>query len=198
MDYIKYGGYEGCERAVVLMGEYLESKDIREEVQIVKISCSQELTHSSILGSLLGLGLERKKIGDIIIDENTAYVVLKKTITNFIIHNLEKVGRNRVKLEVFEEEIPIKEDSTMDKKVTVSSMRIDVLLSSVLHISRGKANTLLQKEYVKVNHELIKSKNKILSKGDMISVRKHGRFYITEVLGKTRKDKFILLIKKIV
>lgn len=198
MDYIKYGGYEGCERVVVLMGEYLESKDIREEVQIVKISCSQELTHSSILGSLLGLGLERKKIGDIIIDENTAYVVLKKTITNFIIQNLEKVGRNRVKLEVFEEEIPIKEDSTMDKKVTVSSMRIDVLLSSVLHISRGKANTLLQKEYVKVNHELIKSKNKILSKGDMISVRKHGRFYITEVLGKSRKDKFILLIKKIV
>lgn len=146
----------------------------------------------------MGLGLERKKIGDIIIDENTAYVVLKKTITNFIIQNLEKVGRNRVKLEVFVEEIPIKEDSTMDKKVTVSSMRIDVLLSSVLHISRGKANTLLQKEYVKVNHELIKSKNKILSKGDMISVRKHGRFYITEVLGKSRKDKFILLIKKIV
>lgn len=198
VNYSLYGGFEGCERAVLLIGKFLDIEKIREDVGIIKISSSQEMTHPSILGSLLGLGIERKKVGDVVIDQKDAYIVVKKSIANFILVNLEKVGKYRVEATLFEEEIPIMKDNTREKTVTVSSMRIDVILSSILHLSRGKANTLLQKEYVKVNYEIVKSKNKLLNEGDMISVRKEGRFYIKEILGKSKKDKYILKIEKLI
>lgn len=198
MNYILYGGFEGSERAVLLIGEFLNREKIREDLAVIKITSSQEMTHPSILGSLLGLGVDRKKVGDIVIDQKDVYIVVKKSIANFILVNLEKVGKYRVEPALFEEEIPIMADDTRKKIVTASSMRIDVLLSSILHISRGKANILLQKEYVKVNYEIVKSKNKVLEEGDMISVRKEGRFYITEILGKSKKDKYILKIEKLI
>lgn len=198
VNYSLYGGFEGCERAVLLIGKFLDIEKIREDVGIIKISSSQEMTHPSILGSLLGLGIERKKVGDVVIDQKDAYIVVKKSIANFILVNLEKVGKYRVEATLFEEEIPIMKYNTREKTVTVSSMRIDVILSSILHLSRGKANTLLQKEYVKVNYEIVKSKNKLLNEGDMISVRKEGRFYIKEILGKSKKDKYILKIEKLI
>ncbi len=198
VNYSLYGGFEGCERAVLLIGKFLDIEKIREDVGIIKISSSQEMTHPSILGSLLRLGIERKKVGDVVIDQKDAYIVVKKSIANFILVNLEKVGKYRVEATLFEEEIPIMKDNTREKTVTVSSMRIDVILSSILHLSRGKANTLLQKEYVKVNYEIVKSKNKLLNEGDMISVRKEGRFYIKEILGKSKKDKYILKIEKLI
>lgn len=197
MNYFVFGGYEGYERAVILMGEYLDPQRISEEIQTIKISSSDKMTHSSLLGSILGLGLERKKIGDIHINEKTAYVIVKKSISQFIIQNLQKVGRANVQAEIYEGEIQRDDIVTMEKRITVSSMRIDVILSGMLNISRGNSGNLIQKGFVKVNYELINSRNKTIEEGDMISIRKQGRFNLKKIIGESKKGKFIVLFEKI-
>lgn len=197
MNYSVSGGYEGYERAVILMGEYMEPERISEEIQTIKISSTEKLTHPSLLGSILGLGLERKKIGDIRINEKSAYIIVKKSIAQFIIQNLQKVGRSNVHAELYEGEIHTEDILTMEKRMTVSSMRLDVILSGMLNISRGKSGNLIQKGSIKVNYELTNSRNKMIEEGDMISIRKQGRFTLKKIIGESKKGKFIVLFEKI-
>lgn len=197
MNYFISGGYEGYERAVILMGEYMDPERISEEIQTIKIRSTETLTHSSLLGSILGLGLERKKIGDIRINEKSAYIIVKKSIAQFIIQNLQKVGRSNVHAELYEGEIHTDDIKTIEKRITVSSMRLDAIISGMLNISRGNSGNLIQKGFVKVNYESTNSRNKMIEEGDMISIRKQGRFTLKKIIGESRKGKFIVLFEKI-
>ena len=81
--------------------------------------------------------------------------------------------------------------------MTVSSMRLDVILSGMLNISRGKSGNLIQKVSIKVSYELTNSRNKMIEEGDMISIRKQGRFTLKKIIGESKKGKFIVLFEKI-
>ncbi len=182
---------ENCERNCILIGEKIEYLNIYDYINF--ISCekiSDSITHRDVLGSILALGVVRSKIGDILINENNIYIVIRKNIANYILSNLNTIGRNNISFKIVED-IPFDNilEECKEYTATVSSLRMDVILAEILRLSRNKVASTIKSGRVKINHEEEKKIHRELIQGDVISVRGHGRFRFTEVLGKTKKDK---------
>lgn len=205
MEYDFFGGFSDFERGVLcVFPEYCDKDFVRYPISCLSISYNKKFssgpTHREYLGSLIGLGIERDKIGDILLSDFGAVVFLKEEISNFVIVNLERVGRTPVKVSESDiNEIKIPEKNKKEIYVTVSSLRLDAILCKAFNISRSTAKDLVNAEKAFVNHLPIKdiSFNRI-KEGDIISLRGYGRIILTQIEGLTKKDKIKLLITKFV
>ena len=146
--------------------------------------------HRQILGSLLGMGIERDKIGDIAATDDGAYVFVKKEIANFIAVNFRKVGATPIRLkEIPVLSVPEIEEDWNEAAAVVSSMRLDAVVRAVTHKPRDEVKGLVAKGLVKVNFKRAEKTHDMIAPGDMISVRGFGRIKIFEPLYRTKKDK---------
>lgn len=188
------GGYEGAERSIIyIFPEYLYDVE-DEDLSYLKIECPNKLEHPDILGSLIGLGIDRRKLGDIVVNENESFIIVKSEISDFIEFGLKKIGRNNIKVKKVEE-ISVEKEEYDIKTLIVSSLRIDTVISATLRLSRSLAANLVNADKVKVNFKEINKSAYLLEKEDMISVRGYGRFIFSEIEGITKKDKYIVKIK---
>lgn len=197
--YTLLGGYDEAERKLACFGD--ETDFGYEPSPPLCILCvsplshkfSDDLTHRDFLGSLMGLGIKRETLGDIIISNNKGYLICLETIAQYIKDNLTKVRHTSVSCEecaqIPTEDLP----QPKEKMVIVSSLRLDVLISGVYDISRSKSSALIEGEKVFINGKLTKSNSINIENGSMISVRGYGRFRYTEILGTTRKDRIRIL-----
>ena len=190
------GGSDEAERCRLVIG--IDNEEAAKEyVAIIKIESIKKLSHRNVLGSVLGLGLVRDVIGDIIVDETNAYVFVNSEIKDYIINNLKMVGREKVKLSncSFDEIDNAKEEFEM-QNFTLASLRIDSAISECYGLSRTISSKLIESEKVKLNYRMISNPSKAIKQGDLISVRGYGRFVINEVIGETRKGRIRVSIKK--
>lgn len=196
-DSLKYtvdGGYDESERKIVFIYPfYMEYEDINETLRFIQIEGNfkfKSISHKDYLGSLLSLGIKREKIGDIIIHENFCQVIVTFDICDFILMNLEKVARNNVKLkEISRSEILYNPPNYKEVNFTVSSSRIDCIISGMYNISRQESAKLINNEKVQVNYEKITSCSKEIKSESLISVRGKGRAKITNIGDLTKKGK---------
>lgn len=196
-DNLKYtidGGYDESERKIVFIYPfYMEYEDISETLRFIQIEGNfkfKSISHKDYLGSLLSLGIKREKIGDIIIHENFCQVIVTFDICDFILMNLEKVARNNVKLkEISRSEVLYNPPNYKEVNFTVSSSRIDCIISGMYNISRQESAKLINNEKVQVNYEKIISCSKEIKPGSLISVRGKGRGKITNIGDLTKKGK---------
>ncbi|OHW62625.1 hypothetical protein EUAN_11900 [Andreesenia angusta] len=193
VNYYAEGGTEEAERkSIVIYPEYLSRDDVENPVAAIEIVGSfkfNEVSHRDYLGSILGTGVKREKIGDIYIGEGHAQAVLHRDILDYVKANLERIGKERVQVK----EIPLSEVENQeveyeDKVVVVSSERLDVMISEVYSVSRAKSKSIVSSDRVKVNWAPTSEPSLKLSSGDLVSVRKLGRFIVGESRGTTRKD----------
>ena len=93
-NYMSYGGFEQAERKMfVIYPEKFNStvveKNLSNIVQIIRIELPDDLkgkyTHRDYLGAVIKLGVERKKVGDIIVDSNGADIIVDKDISKFLV-----------------------------------------------------------------------------------------------------------------
>ncbi len=199
---IKYtfeGGIEASERKVCfIFHEALDIPDVNEAINIIKFSwyhSSKKLSHRDFLGSLIGNGIKREIIGDIILEEANAFLACKSEIANFILLNVPRIGNVAVKSELVEVSIEKLEKVKMINS-TVSSLRLDCIISCGYSISRAKALEYIKGSKVKVNWEEISSAAKETKQGDTISLRGKGRIVLEEIAGSTKKDRVKVTIKK--
>ncbi len=99
-DYATFGGYDGAERAVAAFGNGCQYAEF--PVKIIKAEplsqkFADKLSHRDFLGSLMGLGIKRNVLGDIVIKENTGYIFCLDSIADYIVQNLDKVRHTGVK-----------------------------------------------------------------------------------------------------
>lgn len=194
-----YGGYEQAERRRCLIyPDYYETKLDDFEVELVEIIYPVKfstLSHGKILGTLVSTGIKREYFGDIISDGARWQVFVAKEIASFIITQVEKIGKISVRLEKrkYTEMIVPKDDWTQER-TTLSSLRLDNLISTVYNISRQRSKQLIESGKVKVNWtENIRS-DFLVDLLDIVSIRGFGRIQIQELEGKTKKDKVRLLL----
>ncbi len=197
--YTLYGGYEEAERRIAVFGD---ENDFGYPAEIpVNIVCispisekfSDDLKHRDFLGSILGLGIKRETLGDIIISDNKGYVFALESISQYIVDNLTKVRHTSVSCEICESIPENALPKPKEKIVIVSSLRLDVLISGVYDISRSKSSSLIEGEKVFINGKMCKSNSLNIENSSLVSVRGYGRFKYTEILGNTRKDKIRIL-----
>ncbi|WP_434797010.1 RNA-binding protein [Terrisporobacter vanillatitrophus] len=196
-DDLKYtvdGGYDESERKIVFIYPfYMDYEDISETLRFIQIEGNfkfKSISHKDYLGSLLSLGIKREKIGDIIIHENFCQVIVTFDICDFILMNLEKVARNNVKLkEISRKEVLYNPPNYKEINFTVSSSRIDCIISGLYNISRQESAKLINSEKVHVNYEKVISCSKEIKSESLISVRGKGRSQIINIGDLTKKGK---------
>lgn len=206
-NYMFYGGFEEAERVIAVfypekLEELIQNIDFNEYIKVIRITLPNEnkgkYIHQNYLGALMKLGLNREKIGDILVDENGADVIIKEDILKFLIINLPELTRfqkskiEEIRLEELRKAI-IKKEKIM---ITVSSMRVDNIVAELAKCSRNKANELLEQERVFVNYEVIIKATKQIKEDDKITIRGKGRFKINKKVGTTKKDRIILEVEK--
>nr|WP_307760156.1 YlmH/Sll1252 family protein [uncultured Peptostreptococcus sp.] len=197
------GGYDGAERLVVsIYPYYMEIEEDDTEIRFLQIEGNfkfSSVSHRDYLGSLMGLGIKREKIGDILVHDDYCQIITDADIADYIIYNLTKVSNNTVKVrEIDRNELGIGIQNFEEKSHTVSSLRTDNIISSVFNISRQKAVKLIEAGFVTVDYEKIEKPSFIVPEGAVVSVRKKGKFILSEVGDLTRKDKVKIKTKKFV
>lgn len=195
IEFVAFGGYEMAERKCVVFGA--DDINFDEILSVVRIESGNELSHRSVLGSVLGLGIKREMIGDILISDNACDVIVMKEIANFIVQNLVRVGRDKVSasIKTLAELLPIKDNSKL-MTITVASSRIDAVISACFGFSREMSTECINREKVFLNHSVVTSSSKQVKLDDTISVRGYGRVKIKEFTGETRKARTRIVVCK--
>ena len=175
------------ERKIVIFTPY----DVEEEfLSAFHLEGSEPMDHRQVLGSILGLGIERSKIGDIVSLGEEAYVFVKKEIANFLAINLRKIGSMPIRIrEIAPAEVPEAKEAWIEAAAVVSSMRLDSVVRAVTHKSRDEVKGLIAKGLIKINFKRSEKAHEMISGGDLLSVRGFGRIKIFEPLYTTKKGK---------
>ncbi|HHU56427.1 MAG TPA: hypothetical protein GXZ48_07055 [Acholeplasmataceae bacterium] len=189
-------GYER-KRAYIFQNEIFP---VDYKITVIKVTYNQNfynLTHPMVLGALIGLGIKRECIGDIYIDE-AIYILVISEIAKYVLLNLTKIDKAKVELE--EVDIDVLKDFNLDiyeeKQIIVSSLRLDVIVSAITNFSRKKTNEYINLKNVKVNGIICTNNDLIVKVDDLISIHRFGRTIIEEIVRKTKKNKYVLLIKR--
>ena len=198
VDFQELGGLDEAERKVIIVyPDYLHHNTHCNPISSLIIDgYSSKFSHRNFLGAILNLGINRSKIGDILIHEGYTQVVVKKEIASFILINLEKVSNERVKIK----EIPLHslKPGKLDyiyRDTTISSLRLDVLISSAWNLSRKESQKIIESGRVKVNWEPIDKVSSNVKDGDIISAKGCGRFILNSVKGISKKGKVKIGLK---
>lgn len=198
--YMLYGGYEGAQRVILgVFPQFDEPCSDNFPVAAVKFygRAAAGLSHRDYLGSLMSLGITRNSVGDIVCCGEKAYAMLSPSAADMAVMQISKIGRAGIKCEMCgsDEEI-VRNDSFSEISGTVASLRLDSVLGTALRMSREKAAQLIRSGSVSVNHGITESVSEILSEGDILSVRGHGRFILDKTGNRTKKDRIHITVKK--
>ncbi|KEK25826.1 RNA-binding protein [Bacillus gaemokensis] len=184
-------------KRALIYPEYLELKEEAFQVEVLEIDYPSKfytLEHRQILGAFMSLGLTREKCGDIFLQENRAQIVVAKEVVSYIEMNLQSIGKMKVSLSPVQvERVLCIQEEWREQSGTVSSLRLDVLLAEMLHISRQKMQSLIKNGLVKVNWKVVEQTSYECFPGDVFSVRGYGRSKLFSVEGKTKRDKWRVL-----
>lgn len=195
--YAHFGGFKDAERTcAIIYPDYYEVKEEDYEVDLYEIHYPTKfanLSHGQILGTLMSTGLKREFIGDIITDGERWQVFLKRSISNYATSQIDKISSFGVRFDkkaLQDLLVPIEE--WVEESTTVSSLRIDNIISTVYNISRQRAKVIVESKKVKINWTETERPDFVLEYLDIMSVRGLGRVQILDMEGKTKKDKIRL------
>lgn len=197
--YRLFGGYENSERCVLGVssnGEYIE--DYYYPVCGISFTYKKEysLGHRDFLGSLMSLGIKREAVGDIITGEGETVVFVKSELKDYIITQISKIGRVGVAVKEWSDGFLPQNSDFENVVLTVSSARLDNIVSAVLSLGREKSAEQIRQGKVFVNSAETDNVSSILKEGDKISVRGYGKFLLEGFSGLTKKGRLKINIKK--
>lgn len=206
-NYIFFGGYEEAEgKALIVYPEKLEIEIVKKSfpniIKAIKIKLPKEVegkyNHRDYLGALMKTGLNRNRIGDIIVHDDGAYIFVLDENAKYIENSLEEFTRfSKAEIKTINyEEVELKPQEFEEKDITISSMRIDNVISELVKISRSKTEELLSNEKIFVNSKLETKGSKLIKENDILAIRGNGKYIISEILGSNKKGKMIVSVKK--
>ncbi|GEB76426.1 YlmH family RNA-binding protein [Sporolactobacillus inulinus] len=192
-----FGGYEHAERArALLLPPYFEPDSDPFDLAYLDVRYPAKfgsVTHPELLGALLGSGISRNKIGDLLIGEEAAQFICVKELEPYFMLHLTSVGKLSVSCRpILPKNLLHTADGWTYSEGTVSSLRLDTLLSEIYHLPRVKASEAIARGLAKVNWEIVEKRNFDIREGDVISLRGHGRSKIISCGGLTKKNKIRL------
>lgn len=197
--FIWWGGYESAERRQLhFLPDWQETPDY-DAIRCLRCSFYEpgKLTHRDFLGSLMGLGLTREKIGDILVSEHEADVLVSDSVADFLLRDWTAAGRTALKVqEIGPEELTVPVQQVKELRDTVSSLRLDSVLAVGFSTSRGKAAEAVETGRVQVNWTVCQKPDKQVAEGDVISVRRAGKCRLTTVGNMTKKGRIFITVER--
>lgn len=205
-EYIFDGGYGGALRKMLIFPpDRMSSETVisseNSPLAFVRISYYREysLSHRDILGAILGSGVSRSAVGDILVNgaEHRADMIISAAILPWTLESFTSAGRATLRVdEISRELLFVPEQKTALTKDTVASLRLDGIISSALGISREKASSAVSKGQVEVDHFPCQRGEKQLGEGAVVSVRGYGKFVLESVGERSKKGRIFISIKR--
>ena len=191
-----YGFFHDAERRMIVFNNLY---DVPYPMKILKIQNTSKFnnpTHKDYLGSIMGLGIKRNKIGDLLLKDNCCYVPVCEEIEGFIISNLTTIGRTPCRVESLGEDVIPPSPEFKEETILVQSLRIDSIVSKLCKISRGNAQKAINEGKVLIDYNRINDKSKDVQPGERITIRGVGKFILGDIVGNSKSGKCRVIIKK--
>lgn len=189
-----FGGVPFAERQMIAFLPDALYYDWEYPIAALKITPSypkfaEQLGHRDLLGSIMQLGVDRGRLGDIIVGKGEYYLLCEESIAGYFIENLEKVRHTLVKVaECDPAELAITQELE-SKEGIITSNRLDAVLACVCKLSRSQASELIRQDKVFINGRLIQNPTAACRADDIVSVRGFGRFVYRGEYGETGKGR---------
>jgi photosystem II S4 domain protein len=190
-----WGGYPQAERQRIAIAREELPLD-RSQVEIAALDIAGNFlfdpaTHRDFLGAILGTGMVREKIGDIIVlGERGAQVLVVPEMVEFLETHLTQVRSVPVKVQPIElTELKIREPKKKERTTVEASMRLDAIASAGFGTSRSKMADLISAGDVRVNWKEVTQASSLVKSGDLIAIRGKGRLEVGEV-SVTKKERY--------
>ena len=222
--YVAFGGYPSAERQrIYLLPDYMEELSESEgkdgifdfenkiseygystDITLLKISGSgyRRLTHRDFLGSVLGLGVERSVVGDIVLldtEGKEAALFCDGAIAEFFLGELTLVANDKVKVaKVGTESLELPQKRTEQIHDTVAAPRLDAIVAALCHLSRDKARGAVTSGLVELDFETEERPDRTVTAPALVSVRGFGRYRVLSLSDKTRKGRYRLEAEKFI
>lgn len=193
------GGFADAERKlIVFLPEWAE--DGEDEVAFVRAAfhgSDSTLTHRDILGSLMGLGITRERVGDILVSPHSADVAAAPQLVDFLLREWDSAGRVRLSVSrISREELTVPQVKITQVNDTVSSLRLDAVVSAAFSMSRGKAAELIAAGKVSLDHTPCIKSDKAVGQDSTITARGFGKAVVRECSRVSKKGRIILVIDR--
>ncbi|HOQ17616.1 MAG TPA: YlmH/Sll1252 family protein [Defluviitaleaceae bacterium] len=194
-----FGGYPDSERNIIGLSPcYKELEESDFPIAAIEINLrnpkAYPVSHRDYLGSVLSLGIDRKKIGDILVQENKAIVFAFEEVADYILNHLTRIrniGASAQRISLNDIKVPTPEIKEVIS--TVSSLRADAVLSSGFNLSRSKVVELIKAEKALINGSIAEPSSTVQC-GDYLTLRGYGKIKLSEVKGKTKKGRISVVI----
>ena len=200
-----FGGYEDAERkALVFLPEYLdESVLYASDSPVICLEGTffqeDDISHRDILGALMGAGISRESVGDILVEKGRCLFFVTPEIAPYIEDNLRSAGRTVLHLkQVPLTDLQLPQPEFKEIKDTVSSLRLDSIVSSGFRIGRSLASDYIRSGKAALDGLPCEKPDKAVPEGAKISVRGLGKIRLSSVGGKTKKGRYSITIQKYV
>ncbi|MFZ5596374.1 MAG: RNA-binding protein [Bacillota bacterium] len=203
-DGLKYradGGYPGAERQrVVICPDYMDPLEVPGGISFLSVTgryYGSRPGHRDYLGALLGMGLKREKIGDILVHEDGAHLIVAEEIAPVILAGLSGVGRYTVRVEeIAAADLRLPVERVKAVKTTVSSLRLDAVAAAGFGVSRSKMADFITAERVYLNWQVKNSPSRAVKPGDVITIRGRGRVEVEGVEGVSRGGRIFIQLRR--
>ncbi len=198
-----FGGYEGAERTVCgFAPDWMDPEDLfpgGEPACALRISFheSAKLTHRDFLGAVLGLGITREKIGDMLVGDCACDVLVLQETAGIVQSQIFEVGRYSVKCAPVElEQLEPRPPEVKVVRDTVATLRLDAVCATGFSLGRAKAASLIESGRVTVNHREVVKPDRLVSEGDQIACKGMGKMMVKEASGLSRKGRVMVVLER--
>lgn len=192
IEYRAEGGFPEAERVRIVMGargERLDSTDADMALLwVIPADARVQLRHPQILGSLLGLGIRREVFGDIQPGLKGFYIAVAAEFADFVLNNWTQAGRESVQVSLLGGEPSLLPELGEERRITVSSSRIDAVIANAFGVSRTVAQEWIAQGKVRRGGLAVSKFGVEVQPDDIISCRGQGRIKLASS-SQTRKER---------
>jgi photosystem II S4 domain protein len=195
IELLPWGGYPQAERQRLAIARSELPLDT-SQVAVAALDIAgnflfDQATHRDFLGALLGTGIVREKVGDILVlGERGAQAIVVPEMVEFLEQSLTQVRSVPVKTRRIDwSELKLREPKKKELTTTEASMRLDAIASAGFGMSRSKMADLINGGDVRVNWKEISQSSHQLKPGDLVAIRGKGRLEVGEVMV-TKKERY--------
>ncbi len=193
---ILYGGYPEAERVMVGLSPYGSMEETEFPLLSLDFTVHGEFDHRDVLGSILGLGLERDRVGDILLFEGGFRVFVAEKTADFVTGQLTRIGRGLATFTPGAGDGVAVGPRFEQRSDTLASSRLDCVVAAIANCSRSEAMERIERGTVEVNHRTVLKATAQPEAGDVLSVRGKGKFRVDDLSGVTKKGRIVLKYSK--
>lgn len=197
--YVLDGGYEEAERRrLIFLPDWAEEDPgqlafLRADFH----GADSALTHRDILGSLMGLGVVRERVGDILVSPHSADIVADPSLRDFFLREWSAAGRVKLSVsEIAREELCVPQVQVKTIRDTVSSLRLDAVTAAAFSMSRGRAAELIAAGRVNLDHVPCVKPDRPVAEGAVLTARGLGKARLAQVGGLTKKGRVGITVQR--